>query len=129
MTNPTQGQLLELLERKRDRVQRELDRRLHVRTWLVYAIALAVVVCTIVLGLAVQSAHSAPSCASDTTVARIHTGQLQRRVERHTGAGQRVLQDQLVYGVEYASCDASRVLVVLYMRGSHRVASVIYTAA
>lgn len=114
MTNPTQDQLVKLLERKRDRVQRQMNRRLQVRLWTYYAMALAVVVGTIVLGSWLQSASAATSCG-------VHKGEARTKVEQRLGAGHRVMRDPLTVGVRYPQCGE---LVVLYFRDSRAVAHI-----
>lgn len=77
-------------------------------------------------GATLSGAAAAPACVDAVTAARLHQGQPQRRVERHTGPGVRVMSDTLTYGVQYPACDPASELVVLYMRTTHRVASVLY---
>lgn len=111
-----------------------MNRSTNARVLGYYAVALAVVVGAVVIGLVVsaKSADAAawqPRIASCTTHAgadALAPGTTRTAVQRKTGPGVRVWTDTLTYGMEYAACAPGATFVVVYDRATDKVLSTVY---
>lgn len=97
-------------------------KRLTIRVWTYYAVALAVVVGTVVLGTILQRAEAGtPTCATRPEAHRIHEGMGRTTVERQlTGRAVARYRDPITVLVTYRGCaDGARVYVFYWRRADH----------